>query len=307
VPIELAAWAVVSSLALVAPGPPGRADEAGSGLSVHESVGFVLLPITVTTPKGRPITGLSREDFRLFDDGSPREIEFFAKEADLPVAIAFVLDVSGSMEPGGKLERAQAAIRSFIEDLDPGDQVGMICFADDQVTWVTPFTADYGLFLRRLDVQEAYGSTALYDALAASPTLVDDAIRGRRAIVLLTDGLDNASELSTMEATWIARRVQVPIYVVDLVSTDPDRLRRRDRENVAALGRFARETGGAVWPVRDEGDLAIAVAAIQDELRFQYVIGFTARSGSTRFRPVRVETERAHARIRTRAGYYADP
>ena len=117
------------------------------------------------------------------------------------------------MKLGDRLGQARQAIRFFVEALDPGDRMGLICFADDQVTWVTEFTSDRTRFLQRLDVQQAVGRTALYDALAASPHLVDDEIQGRKAIVLITDGLDNASQLPTLRAVWLNRgRYHIRLY-----------------------------------------------------------------------------------------------
>ncbi|MCI0409101.1 MAG: VWA domain-containing protein, partial [Acidobacteria bacterium] len=134
-----------------------------------ERVQLVLVPATVTDKKGRPVLNLTRDDFMLFDEDQPREIEFFASESEAPIALAFLLDVSGSMRQPGKLDSAKSAIGSFLDVLGMKDRFGLICFADSQVAWVTPFTSDAVMFRLRLGVQEAYGQTALYDALAATP------------------------------------------------------------------------------------------------------------------------------------------
>jgi Ca-activated chloride channel family protein len=286
--------------------PPGGKDEH---LTEVATVRLVLLPTSVTTGRGKPVRGLEAGDFRLTDAGSPRDIAFLATEEDLPIAVAFLLDVSGSMGLGDRLDRAKGAIRAFVDELGPDDTFGLIGFADDQVTWITEFTSDRDRFLRRLDVQEGAGRTALYDALAASPGLVADEIEGRKAIVLITDGLDNASGLPMLKAVWIARQVRVPIYTLNFLPMREKLLPRRVRDSVRLLDRFSTETGGSLFPVYASDELARAVARIQEELRFQYVLGFHPGAGEDdgRFRPIRLETWKKGLDVRTRRGYYAAP
>ncbi len=183
-------------------------------------------------------------------------------------------------------------------------------FTDDQVTWITDLTADRDRFLRRLGVQEAYGQTALYDALAATPKLVDKEIKGRKAIVLITDGHDNASKLNNFKSMQLARSVQVPIYTIAF-SRMADRLLPEGSvsRGMSILGRFSRETGGRLFSVADPDDLKDAVLEIQEELRFQYVIGYHSlrETWDGAFRRIKLELDRKGLEIRTRRGYYANP
>ena len=274
----------------------------------HEDVRLVLLPAVVTTRKGRPVKGLKAEDFRVLEDHVAHEIRYFGTEDREPVSIAFLLDVSGSMRQVGKLDEAKEAIRVFIDALHPGDRFGLIAFADDQVRWITEFTDDRERFLLRLSVQEAYGQTALFDALAATPGLVDAQTRGRKAIVLITDGHDNASKLNTFKAVQLARSVEVPIYTVAF-TTFADRLDPGTSPGMSILKRFSMETGGRVFDVADPDDLKDSVLEIQAELRFQYVIGYHSmrRTWDGTFRRVTVELDRKGLEVRTRRGYYANP
>jgi VWFA-related protein len=278
-------------------------------LTAVEKVRLVLLPTSVTTRRGKPVRGLEPEDFRLFEDGLPRQIDLFATEEHAPIALAFLLDVSSSMGLRDRLGEAKHAIRYFVEALDEDDRVGLIGFADDRVDWITGFDQDRATFLERLDVQRPAGQTALYDALAASPHLVDAEIRGRKAIVLITDGVDNASTLSRLRATWMARRVPVPIYTLSFIPIREKLLPYRAREALRVLDRFSVETGGTLFPVHGTHELDRAVRRIQSELRFQYVIGFypdgDVWDGS--FRVLRLATKRDSLRVRTRRGYYANP
>jgi len=273
-----------------------------------EKVQLVLVPANVTDRKGQPEGGLKAQDFRLTVDGDPRKIDFFATESNAPVAIAFLLDLSGSMRLQGKLQAAKDEIRSFVNMLGPEDRSGLIGFADDQVTWITEFTSDIALFKRRLEVQEGFGRTALYDALAASPRLVDEGVQARKAIILFTDGLDNASRMPALSAMQAARQVSVPIYAISFLHVPPDMLSMESREALQLLERFCRETGGRPFTVQKPDDLRAAVASIQSDLRLQYVIGFQpgVHEITATFRRIRLETVRPGLRVRCRAGYYTD-
>jgi VWFA-related protein len=209
----------------------------------HE-VRMVLLPTSVTDRKGRNIRDLSKEDFRLFEDQQPQDIRYFASEAREPVSVAFVLDVSGSMRQMDKMDHAKEAIRFFIDQLRPDDRFALICFADDQVAWITEFTSNRWRFLRRLGVQDGYGQTGLNDAIAAAPGLVDASTKGRKAIVLITDGVDNHSRLSIEEAVETARRVSVPMYTIGFMSVSEKMLPKGTvKTNLEVLRYVSDQTG----------------------------------------------------------------
>lgn len=294
------AWVVIA-------GPP-PADERP--LVERASSRFVIVNATVTTPRGRIVRGLERSDFALEEDFTPRPIEFFATDRDLPVSIAFLLDLSGSMRQVGKLDEAKEAIGVFVRSLREGDRFGLVGFADDQVAWITDFTGDADLFMRRLEVQRAYGQTALFDAVAATPGLVEASSEGRAAIVLFTDGHDNASQLNTFDAVTTARRVSVPIYTIGFSSLARGSLAPGDSQKKdAILRRFAEETGGALFVVHDPADLKEAVLRIQAELRHQYVLGYSPHGGAWdgSFRRIRIRTDDPDHVVHARKGYYAGP
>ena len=275
------------------------------------AVRLVLLPASVEDRRGRIVTGLKAEDFKLTDEHVTQQIKYFSVESDEPVAIAFVLDVSGSMRQSGKIESAKEAIRFFVDQLRPQDRFALICFADNQVSWVTEFTSDHQRFLERLMVQEGYGQTALNDAVAAIPQLVDESTTGRKAIVLITDGVDNASKLTTEQAVVTARKVEVPIFTVGFSSLpweNPGRAKDLGF-NMAVLQLFADETGGDLFVVQDPDELKEAVNRISTDLRHQYLIGYSPGlerwDGS--FRSIELLARNGRYVVRTRKGYYANP
>lgn len=278
--------------------------------SEHVTVRLVLVPANVHDRKGRVVRGLESGDFRLMDQRVPQKIEYFSVEGDAPVAIAFLLDVSSSMRYSGKLDAAKEAIRHFVDSLRPQDRFALIAFADEQVAWITDFTSDRHRFLERLMVQEGFGQTALNDAVAATPGMVDRSAEGRKAIVLITDGVDNASRLTTAQAVDLARRVEVPIYTLGF-SAIPAHLRDKTAPSPGfeVLKHFSDETGGSLFAVHDPDELKEAVVRINTELRYQYLIGYHPAEArwDGRFREIKLETTRSRYLVKTRKGYYATP
>ena len=276
----------------------------------ESNVRMILLPAAVTNKRGRTVRGLTQEKFELFEDTIPQKIEFFESETTEPIHIAFLLDVSGSMRQIGKLQAAKEAIRYFVEALRPEDRFALICFADDQVAWVTEFTSDRDMFLARLDVQRGYGKSAIFDAVAATPKLVDEKIKGKKAIVMISDGVDNASELSNWEALKLARQVNVPIYSLGFTGLRKElRLEGTTAINLRLMATFSRETGGMLFGVHDPSELKEAVAEIEGELRLQYMIGYypNRKQWDGHFRRVSLVTKDPDHSVRTRKGYYAEP
>ena len=271
------------------------------------AVRMVLLPTSVTDRKGRAVVELTKQDFRLFEDRTQREIRYFSAELREPISIAFVLDVSGSMRQLEKIEHAKEAIRFFVDQLRPGDRFALICFADEQVAWVTEFTDDRERFLRRLLVQVGYGQTALNDAIAAAPGLVDAQAQGRRAIVLITDGVDNASRLSIEQAVEIARRVSVPVYTIGFLSVSENLRPKSVRMTGLEVLRYvSAETGGDLFAVNDPEELKEAVRQVDVELRYQYLLGYYpgAEKFDGAFHEIRVDGRKRGWNVRTRSGFY---
>lgn len=274
------------------------------------TVRSVVVPAAVEDRRGRIIRGLEAADFVLYENRVLQKIQSFWIEGDEPVSIAFLLDVSGSMRISGKLEAAKDAIRYFVTSLRPHDRFALVCFADDQVSWVTDFTADRAQFLERLAVQEGYGQTALHDAVAATPKLVDEKARGRKAVLLITDGVDNASRLNAEQAIVAARKVQIPIYTIG-ISSIPEHLRQKGQvgQHEALMRRFSEETGGYLSVVHDPDELKESVARVNQELRYQYLLAYQPAVGTWdgAFRSIQLETRSGRYVVRTRKGYYANP
>lgn len=271
------------------------------------SVDMVMVPALVLDRKGRPVLDLRREDFVLFDEGQRQKIDYFGVDRTEPLSVAFLLDVSGSMRMSGAIESAKEVVRYFLSRMQARDEACLIAFADKQVAMLTDFTADRVETLKYLNAVKAYGQTALNDAVAATPELVQSRERTRRAIVLLTDGVDNFSAMPLEQAMLAARTVDVPFYTIGFAnhSADLDGGRPPETEAAATLRQIAAQTGGTFFLIHDPDEMKEAAARIEEELRSQYVIGY-APSASTRdgiFRRISLIAGGGRYSVRTRSGY----
>ena len=294
--------------------PPGALEIPFEEVEVR----LVMLHATVLDRRGEVVPSLSPDDFLLEENGIPQTISVFGTAFDQPLRIAFLLDVSGSMGVRGKLETAKDAVRRFVAALRPGDEVGLLIFADGDVRVESEFSTDREPFLKRLARQEAYGQTALRDALAVAPTLLAAAGPGRKALILITDGVDNASEMTSFEAMRVARQVQVPVYVLGLTDL-PRPLRRRARRTrtggsfFEVLAELAGRTGGELFPVFSVDETEKAVARVEARLRAQYVIGYhpghDPAGGAVRreFRRIELKPVNRRLHVETRRGYERRP
>ena len=311
---DVARGGVAAGVAIAASSSSSAAsttEPVASGYVEVEKVRLVLLATKVEDKRGRIIQGLTVQDFSLKEDYIPQTIQFVSVDTEAPVSVAFILDVSGSMRVSGKLEAAKDAIRYFVENLRSQDRFALIAFADEQVAWITEFTSDRQRFLERLAVQTGYGQTALNDAVAAAPGLVQAGTDGRKAIVLITDGVDNASRTSLDRAIELARRASVPIYTLGFSSL-PRELLPLTQElatNFSVLTRFSDETGGSLFAVHDPDELKEAVVRIDQELRYQYVIGYapSRKLWNGAYRRIQLATRQNRYQVHTRSGYYANP
>ena len=276
-------------------------------LTETERVRMVLLEASVTDRKGRVVRGLQEKDFKVFEDQVPQEITYFSAEDAEPLAAAFLLDVSGSMGNMAKLQRAKDSIRILADRLRPEDRLALIRFADEGVSWVTDFTHDRSTLYRSLEAEQPYGQTAMIDALVAAPDLVQDKIKTRKAIVLITDADDNSSKTPVQMAVELARRVNVPIYTIAFLSVSRNWLPKGTLEKrFETIDAISAATGGRVFPVYSKDELQAALQALEAELSSQYLIGYyPVGQPDGEFHEISVKLGKSRFRARTRSGYYA--
>jgi Ca-activated chloride channel family protein len=290
---------------------PAVAQEAAPVIRVDTRL--VNVPVNVVDAHGVAVSGLTRDDFKVMEDGRTQKIAIFEREASTPLSIVMAVDTSGSVFTQFKTEREAA--KKFAEQiLRPEDEMDLIGFSYE-ANEIVPYTSDPRRIDDGLKRLVKGDDTALYDAIyVASERLTEakpDATR-RRILVLVTDGGDNSSkrEIGYQKAVAEAQRAGAAIYPIIIVPIMADAGRNTGGEH--ALIQMAEDTGGKYFYVTDTGDLKTAFAHLSDDLRNQYLIGYYApkRGADTSFRRIDVSLKdpamsSANA-LRYRTGYYAD-
>ncbi|HEX7707770.1 MAG TPA: VWA domain-containing protein [Thermoanaerobaculia bacterium] len=258
-------------------------------------VHLVELPTTVIR-NGKPVTGLTEESFKVFDEGQPVKLAKFEFVEDLSLSIGMAIDTSGSME--SRMSTARAAGAAFFQNvLRPRDKAFLVAF-DSQPHLVQKWSnkvSDIYSGLARLRPEE---STALYDAVVYS--LYNFlGVKGQKALVIVSDGRDTVSKFTFQQAVEYAQRAAVPIYTIGIA------IGRTDIEARSRLNRFANETGGTSYYIDDVKDLSKIYDDIQNELRSQYVLGFypppEVKAGG-KWRELNVQV--GDGQVKTIRGYY---
>lgn len=292
--------ALASSLAFGQDQPAGR-------FTATASTEYVNLPVVVRDRKGQFVDDMKRSDFHLWVDGSPVAIESFEKHDGAPVSFAILLDVSGSMRIADKLEHAKDAVRHLIRLRKPGDDFALFVFSDDQVRVVSEFSSDPGPLLRQLFYLKPEGKTALYDAVIQTANELLAGKNLKKAILLFTDGVDNASQFTEKDLRDVMENESVPVYAIGMKNAAFDVLTEQQRKelSVAALDLLATASGGRMFLVSGEDNLHPVSEAIDSELRRQYVLGFEpSGEGEIRYRPIVVTVKGGGTRVvRARKGY----
>ncbi len=257
-----------------APTPPREPDAR-----VRVDVDLVLVPVTVTDPYNRLVTGLRKEHFELYEDNERQEILYFSNE-DAPLSLGVVFDVSDSMNWSGKLERATKAAVEFLQTSNPQDEFFVVQFSDEPHL-LTDFTSYVEEVQNRLASVRADGRTALLDAIYMSLDNMRDAHNGRKALLVISDGGDNRSRYGVKDIKSAVRESDVQLYAIGIF--DPDRS-GRGQEYIYGpylLQELAEMTGGRMFPVElySLNELPDLAAKISVELRNQYVLGYRPKNG----------------------------
>jgi VWFA-related protein len=261
--------------------------------------------VLVFDKKGRFVDGLTKKDFRVRVDTIPVEIDEFDRDVGAPVSMAFLVDTSGSMEIAGKLDHAKKAIRSIVQARQSGDDFALFAFSEGKVEMVADFSSDSAKLFRALDELEAGGQTALFDAVAATPRLLKGK-NAKRAILLFTDGVDNASKLDPTQMAEILQQVSTPVYAFGMKNVMYDLLSEEQRRElfVDNLKMLSASSGGQMYLEGDE-DLGPLARNVNSEVRKQYILGFSpSGQGELKYRVVFVSVvKKGNWIVRTRRGY----
>ena len=258
-------------------------------------VNVVEVYATVTDQSGDLVRGLTRDDFVIREDNEPQAVSTFAA-GDFPLSAAVGVDRSFSMGQGGRFATTKAAAKAFLAELRPSDE-SMVLAIGSTVEVVAPRSTRREEQYAAIDELTEWGSTGLHDAVIAGIGGVQQA-KGRRALVLISDGDDRFSTATAADALTRARASDVMVYPVAVGRTRPSLF-----VELAAL------TGGRSFHVRDQKQLAETLRGIARELRYQYLLGYTPTrsitAGEERWRSIVVTVNRPGVRVRARDGYLA--
>ena len=270
----------------------------------HAETRLVVLHVLVTNGRGELVTNLDRGAFSVYEDGRRQSITLFRRD-DVPTSLGLIIDNSGSMR--SVRASVEAAALAFVRASNPLDEVFVLNFAD-QPRIDVPFTNEVDVLEAGITRVDSIGGTAMRDAiLAAERYLRDHAIRDRRALLVVTDGNDNASTVSRAQLRKVVEQSGSLVYAVRLVreSSSED-----ERSGDSELDHLTELTGGAVHYVASMSDVDSAVLEIAHQIRNEYTIAYTpanqALDGSYRFVRVKV-TRPGGLNARTRPGYWATP
>ena len=290
--------------------PPPKQPDVDPALKTHTKpfkvdVDMVLVPVTITDPLNRLVTGLDRENFNLFEGREQQEIKTFSSE-DAPVSIGVVFDMSGSMS--SKIERAREAVVEFFKTANPQDEFFMIAFAD-RPEEIADFTSSVDDIQGRLVYTIPKGRTALLDAIYLGVTKMRQAKYPKKALLIISDGGDNHSRYTENEIKSLVKEGDVQIYAIGIF----DMLGRTLEEAMGPelLTEITELTGGRTFTINNPNDLADVATKIGIELRNQYVLAYRPKHPGRdgKWRKIRVKLTPPKGlpplHVYAKTGYYA--
>lgn len=284
---------------------PPAAPDADRQSNIRVDTQVVLIPVTVTDPMNRFVTGLESEHFRLVEADKEQNITHFASE-DAPLSVGLVFDASGSMN--NKLQKSREAAAQFFKTANPEDEFFLVQF-NDRPMLTQAFTHEPGDIQSRLMFTQAKGRTALLDAVYLALNEMKKAKNPRKALMVISDGADNSSRYTTSEIRNLVREADVQIYTVGIFDSyggTPEEMR-----GPGLLNEISQQTGGRSFTIRSVNDLPDMTAKIGIELRNQYVLGYTPTNDirDGKYRKVKVELVQPRGLPKLKAywrpGYYA--
>jgi Ca-activated chloride channel family protein len=302
-------------LALTEAAPLANSDSfAAQQPQVTFKTGVEVVTVTaaVRDRRGRIVRDLAKSDFEVFDDGVPRQIkDFHAGEAQISLAV--LLDISGSMSVGGNMDRAREAVSVAMTNLrDRSDEAALYTF-DSELQEVVQFTNDLHRVRRRSLEGRPWGQTSLFDAIAKTARSVSQRTHRHRAVLVVTDGVDTASQLTAPEVSGIASSIDVPVYLL-VVANPVDHpggefgVIEKDGKvaHTATLADLSRWTGGDMRVASVSAHTTGAIADLLAEIRSQYLITFEPgeRAG---WHPLEIRTRKKDLVVHARSGYIAGP
>jgi Ca-activated chloride channel family protein len=300
-------------LLLLAPQPSVRCqqqvrDTDQDNNIIKQRTSLVVVNVSVTDKQYRQIGGLNKEHFEIYEDKVRQQIEFFSDD-DKPASVGIIFDLSGSMN--NKMSRAREAIKAFIDTCHDQDDFFLVGF-NERATLLAELS-DGRSVLDRLSLAEPRGQTALYDAAYLGVEKVKEGRHDKRAVLIVSDGQDNASRYNYGELRKLLKEADVQVYCIGILEEGAGAGSVLDRQGQLVLEELARTTGGMAFFPSSYSELEDSVMRIALTLRHQYSIGYVPfneqRDGKWRKIKVRVNAPKGLPSliVRAKEGYYATP
>lgn len=266
----------------------------------------VLVPVTVTNHRGEILNGLRQSNFTVLEDRVPQAIVSFTGE-DTPCSVGLILDLSGSMRD--VLGPAKDAVRAFLATSNPDDDFFLMTVSTNPQV-ATSFTSETGQLERNLYPAQATGSTALIDTIYMGLQQIRKARSARRALLVVSDGMDNHSRYSKPELMSLALETDAQIYTIAI--DDIPRSKKpievtEARRGLAFLDELSQKTGGLHFTVMSSSDINNAALKLSRALRNQYVIGYQPQNVPRydKWRRIHVKVDLPNVNVYARNGYYS--
>jgi Ca-activated chloride channel family protein len=297
---------------VIAAAIPGRAIgqhfmAVNENAAFHSDASLVLVPVTVTDRNGVIVNGLPREAFSVKENGKEQQIRSFGVEED-PVSIGVVFDLSGSMK--GSLGGARQALRALMVSANPDDEAFLETVSTRPQS-ALGFTNDIGELLSEVAFEKAHGDTALVDTVWQSLDHIRSAAHQRRALIVISDGMDNHSRHSQGELLERAMEADLQIYAISIFNPPSNKKPAQlieEQHGLLLMQELADRTGGLQFWVRSDDDMQQAAVRVGAALRNRYSIGYIPASGdrSGQWRKIQVKVARAGLKAHPRTGYRLD-
>ncbi len=306
--LAAAVWGFAQPSVTVVPRPSPVKAEVLPKANIRVDSNLVLIPVTVTDPFNRFVTGLDKENFKVMEDRKEQIISQFSSE-DAPLSVGVIFDCSGSM--GQKLEKSRLAVAQFFKTSNPEDEFFLVQFSDS-ADLIQPFTSNLEDIQNRLTFTRSKGRTALLDAIYLGLHEMKKARNARKALLLISDGGDNNSRYTEGEVKNLVKEADVQVYAIGIYESYANRGRTpEEASGQGLLTEIAEQTGGRQYPVDNLSELPDVAAKIGVELRNQYVLGYAPQNPDHdgKYRHVQVKLVQPKGLPPLRAffkqGYYA--
>jgi len=267
-------------------------------------VDLVLVNAAVIDQEGRPVTGLEKTRFQVWEDKVQQEIRYFSTEEG-PMSLGIIFDISRSM--ADKLSVSRDAVTTFLKTGTPADEYALIEF-NDRPFVAQDFTSDITDFQNRIALASSSGSTALYDAVYLGIEKLRHAHNRRKALLLVTDGEDNHSHYTFADVKQLAKESDVQLFAIGIAGLPITTATKGNKSGRAVLQELVELTGGEVFFTTDVRKLDDICSKISDSLRNEYLLGYastnTTKDGKWRRLHLKVNNM-SRVRVHARSGYYA--